>query len=256
MNVLVTGASSGIGAATAIAFARAATPWASAPAGRIAWPRCSPTLPGGRSWVVDLADLDGIDAFAATADDGAAAASTCWSTTPACPKRRRDHDHDRRRRRGRDGDELLLARAPHPRAAPADDRARPRRHRERVVDGCAPRGVRRRCLLGVEGGARAVHRVALRGAPGHRCARAPRRARHHRHRVQHAEGRQRPAASRRARPRRRPRRWRPRSSRASSSDQFVSYATARDAATSATKAADPNAFLAEMREALAGLRRN
>ena len=37
-------------------------------------------------------------------------------------------------------------------------------------------------------------------------------------------------------------------------DQFVSYATARDADASATKAADPNAFLAQMREALAGLR--
>ena len=34
-------------------------------------------------------------------------------------------------------------------------------------------------------------------------------------------------------------------------DHFVSYATARDADTSATKAADPNAFLAEMRERLA-----
>jgi short-subunit dehydrogenase len=38
------------------------------------------------------------------------------------------------------------------------------------------------------------------------------------------------------------------------SDEFVSYATARDADTSATKAADPNAFLAQMQDALAGLR--
>ena len=37
-------------------------------------------------------------------------------------------------------------------------------------------------------------------------------------------------------------------------DQFVSYATARDADTSAAKAADPNGFLAEMRERLAPLR--
>jgi short-subunit dehydrogenase len=37
-------------------------------------------------------------------------------------------------------------------------------------------------------------------------------------------------------------------------DQFVSYATARDADTSATKAADQNAFLEQMRDALAGLR--
>jgi short-subunit dehydrogenase len=34
-------------------------------------------------------------------------------------------------------------------------------------------------------------------------------------------------------------------------DEFVTYATARDAATAATKAADPNAFLARMRTALA-----
>jgi len=38
------------------------------------------------------------------------------------------------------------------------------------------------------------------------------------------------------------------------SDAFVSYATTTDADTSARKAADPNAFLAQMREALAGLR--
>jgi short-subunit dehydrogenase len=38
------------------------------------------------------------------------------------------------------------------------------------------------------------------------------------------------------------------------SDDFVSYATTKDAETSAKKAADPNAFLAQMREALAGLR--
>jgi short-subunit dehydrogenase len=35
-------------------------------------------------------------------------------------------------------------------------------------------------------------------------------------------------------------------------DEFVTYATERDAATSARKAADPNAFLAQMREAVAG----
>ena len=35
-------------------------------------------------------------------------------------------------------------------------------------------------------------------------------------------------------------------------DAFVTYATERDAATSARKAADPNAFLAEMRDAVAG----
>ena len=38
-------------------------------------------------------------------------------------------------------------------------------------------------------------------------------------------------------------------------DELVTYATERDAATSAAKAADPNAFLAEMREALRALGR-
>ncbi len=38
------------------------------------------------------------------------------------------------------------------------------------------------------------------------------------------------------------------------SDDYVSYATERDAEASAKKAADPNAFLAQMREALAPLR--
>ena len=35
-------------------------------------------------------------------------------------------------------------------------------------------------------------------------------------------------------------------------DRFVTYATEQDAATSAGKAADPNAFLAQMRDAVAG----
>jgi short-subunit dehydrogenase len=39
-------------------------------------------------------------------------------------------------------------------------------------------------------------------------------------------------------------------------DEFVSYATERDAATAVAKAADPNAFLAEMRDRLAPLRRD
>ena len=38
------------------------------------------------------------------------------------------------------------------------------------------------------------------------------------------------------------------------SDDFVSYATTSDAGMSAAKAADPNAFLAEMRDRLAALR--
>jgi short-subunit dehydrogenase len=71
VNVLVTGASSGIGAATAVAFAqRGAT------VGMCARREerlvevldlCRSHAPTSRMWVVDLADLDGLDAFAATA---------------------------------------------------------------------------------------------------------------------------------------------------------------------------------------------
>jgi short-subunit dehydrogenase len=67
-RVLVTGASSGIGAATAVAFARAG-----ATVGICArrtdrldevLARCRQASPGCRAWTVDLADLEGIDAFA------------------------------------------------------------------------------------------------------------------------------------------------------------------------------------------------
>jgi short-subunit dehydrogenase len=68
VNILVTGASSGIGAATARAFAaRGDTVGICARrADRLA--EVLADLPDGRSWTVDLADLDGIDAFAARAD--------------------------------------------------------------------------------------------------------------------------------------------------------------------------------------------
>ena len=249
MNVLVTGASSGIGAATALAFAeRGATVGICARReDRLA--EVLADLPGGRSWVVDLADLDGIDAFAARADAELGGIDVLVNNA-GIPKRRRTTTMT-----ADDVESVMAINYFSPvrltlALLPAHDRARPRRHRERVVDGCAPGGVRRRRVRGVEGRARAVHRVAVRGAARHRRARAPRGARHHRHRVQHAAGRQRPAAAARADARPPPRRSRRRSCerRDRRCDQFVSYATARDADTSATKAADPNAFLAEMRE--------
>jgi short-subunit dehydrogenase len=66
VNVLVTGASSGIGAATAIAFARrgAKVGICARRADRLA--EVLTELPGGKMWTVDLADLDALDDFAAT----------------------------------------------------------------------------------------------------------------------------------------------------------------------------------------------
>ena len=67
--MLVTGASSGIGAATAIAFAQqgATVGICARREDRLDDVLSRLALPG-RKWVVDLADLDGIDAFAAQAD--------------------------------------------------------------------------------------------------------------------------------------------------------------------------------------------
>jgi NAD(P)-dependent dehydrogenase (short-subunit alcohol dehydrogenase family) len=71
-NVLVTGGSSGIGAALAEGFAeRGATVGICARRrDRLAevLERCRKHSPGSRSWVVDLADLDGVSEFAATAE--------------------------------------------------------------------------------------------------------------------------------------------------------------------------------------------
>jgi short-subunit dehydrogenase len=72
-RVLVTGASSGIGAAAAVAFAEAGATvgiCARRP-DRLAdvLDRCRASAPESRMWTVDLTDLDGLPAFAARADD-------------------------------------------------------------------------------------------------------------------------------------------------------------------------------------------
>jgi short-subunit dehydrogenase len=71
-RVLVTGASSGIGAATALAFAQAgATVGICARRAdrlQVVLEECRVHAPGSRMWEVDLADLDGIAAFAPRAE--------------------------------------------------------------------------------------------------------------------------------------------------------------------------------------------
>ena len=88
MNVLVTGASSGIGAATARAFAaRGATVGICARReDRLA--EVLADLPDGKSWTVDLADLDAIEPFAAQADDELGGIDVLVNNA-GIPKRRR-----------------------------------------------------------------------------------------------------------------------------------------------------------------------
>jgi short-subunit dehydrogenase len=68
VNVLVTGASSGIGAATARAFAARGDTVGICARREDRLAEVAHDLPGGRTWTVDLADLDGVEAFAARAD--------------------------------------------------------------------------------------------------------------------------------------------------------------------------------------------
>jgi short-subunit dehydrogenase len=88
VKVLVTGASSGIGAATARAFAqRGATVGICARrADRL--DEVLADLPRGKRWVVDLADLDGLDDFAAQADDELGGIDVLVNNA-GIPKRRR-----------------------------------------------------------------------------------------------------------------------------------------------------------------------
>jgi short-subunit dehydrogenase len=70
MKVLVTGASSGIGAASAVALAAAGhTVGICARRGERLEEVAKACGPGARSWVADLSDLDALEGFAATVDD-------------------------------------------------------------------------------------------------------------------------------------------------------------------------------------------
>lgn len=89
MKVVVTGASSGIGAATAVAFAEAghAVGIVARRADRLAEvaQRCGP---GTRTWVADLAELERLDALAATIDEEAGGVDVLVNNA-GVPKRKR-----------------------------------------------------------------------------------------------------------------------------------------------------------------------
>jgi short-subunit dehydrogenase len=89
MKVLVTGASSGIGAATARAFASAGhTVGICARREDRLRQVAAECGPGTLTWVADLSDLDGIDAFAATVDDAFGGVDVLVNNA-GVPKRRR-----------------------------------------------------------------------------------------------------------------------------------------------------------------------
>jgi short-subunit dehydrogenase len=252
MNVLVTGASSGIGAATAIAFAeRGATVGICARrAGRLT--EVLAELPGGKMWVVDLADLDGLDEFAATADDELGGIDVLVNNA-GVPKRRRTTTMTADDVEGVMATNYFspvrLTLALLPRMVT--------RGRGDIVN-VSSMGVH---LVAFGVGAYAASKAAIElfteslyvelpgtGVRAHLVVPGTTSTEFSTPR----EGNDPPLP--------------PGPSTATAeevaaaivacvdSDQYVSYATARDADTSATKAADPNGFLAEMRERLAGLR--
>jgi short-subunit dehydrogenase len=88
VNVLVTGASSGIGAATARAFARSGATVGICARRGDRLDEVLADLPGGRRWVVDLVDLDALDELAARADDELGGIDVLVNNA-GIPKRRR-----------------------------------------------------------------------------------------------------------------------------------------------------------------------
>jgi len=256
VNVLVTGASSGIGAATARAFAARGDTVGICARRDDRLAEVLTDLPGGRSWTVDLADLDGIDDFAARVEAELGGVDVLVNNA-GIPKRRRtttmsaDDVESVMATNYFSPVRLTLALLPH----------MIERGRGDIVN-VSSMGVH---LVAFGVGAYSASKAALElftealyvelpgtGVRAHLVVPGTTTTEFSTPR----EGNDPPlppgptAAS-------------PEEVAAAIvasveselvSDQFVSYATARDADTSATKAADPNAFLAQMRDALAPLR--
>jgi NAD(P)-dependent dehydrogenase (short-subunit alcohol dehydrogenase family) len=256
MNVLVTGASSGIGAATARAVAARGDTVGICARREDRLTEVLEALPGGKAWVVDLADLDGIDAFAARADDELGGIDVLVNNA-GIPKRRRTTTMT-----PDDAESVMAMNYFSPvRLTLALMPRMIERGRGDIVN-VSSMGVH---LVAFGVGAYSASKAALElfteslyvelpgtGVRAHLVVpgttvtefSTPR------------EGNDPPLPPG-------PTAAKPEDVAAAIvaavtdpdvGDQFVSYATAQDADTSATKAADPNAFLAQMREALAPLR--
>ena len=252
MNVLVTGASSGIGAATAIAFAQRGATVGICARREDRLVEVLAEVPGGKMWVVDLADLDGLDAFAATADEELGGIDVLVNNA-GVPKRRRattmtaDDVEGVMAMNYFSPVRLTLAVLPRMRA----------RGRGDIVN-VSSMGVH---LVAFGVGAYAASKAALElfteslyvelpgtGVRAHLVVPGTTATEF----STPKEGNDPPLPPG-------PGTATPEEVATAvvacvESDQFVSYATARDADTSATKAADPNGFLAEMRDRLAPLR--
>ena len=252
MNVLVTGASSGIGAATARAFAARGDTVGICARREDRLAEVLTDLPGGRSWAVDLADLDGIDAFATRADDELGGIDVLVNNA-GIPKRRRATTMS-----ADDAESVMAMNYFSP---------------VRLTLALLPRMIERGRGDIVNVSSMGVHLVAF-GVGAYSASKAALEL------FTEALYVELPGTGVRAHlvvpgttvtefstPREGndpplppgPTAATPEEVAAAivasiDSDHFVSYATARDADASATKAADPNAFLAQMREALAGLR--
>jgi short-subunit dehydrogenase len=254
MNVLVTGASSGIGAATARAFAAGGDTVGICARREDRLTEVLEDLPGGRAWVVDLADLDGIEAFAARADEELGGIDVLVNNA-GIPKRRRATTMTP------DDVEAVMAL----------NYFSPVRLTLAVLPRMLERG--RGDIVNVS--SMGVHLVAF-GVGAYSASKAALEL------FTEALYVELPGTGVRAHlvvpgttttefstPREGNDPPLPPGPTAASpdevaaaivasidSDQFVSYATARDADSSAAKAADPNAFLAQARDALAALRGN
>ena len=197
-RVLVTGASSGIGAATAVAFAarrshrrhlRAAHRPPGGGTGRLPHARAREQDVGGRPRRPGRARR-----LRPHRDRRARRCRRAREQRRGAQAPDGAHDDTRGRRRG-DAHQLPLARTPHPHAVAGHAGAGRRPRREPLVHGRAHGGVRYRRLRRLQGGAGDVHRGVVPGARRHRRARPPARAGFDRHGVQHAPRGERPTAA-------------------------------------------------------------